>query len=88
MEPQTGHGGSGADLPYDGGKPNLGRSSHSRWTAHAGLRCLREDHLPLDEAGAERPPASPVAWPRRRFLASLLGNSSRALQFARVTRQL
>jgi hypothetical protein len=27
---------------------------------HAGLRCLRENHLPLDEAGSERSPAGPA----------------------------
>src|SRR4029077_4977696 len=65
------HAGSGADLPDDGGKPNLGRSPDSRRVPHAGLRCIRAKHLPLDEASA---PAS-MTWPA---LAGLSSQSSRS----------
>ena len=40
--------------------PTWGAPPHSRRTAHAGLRCFRENHLPLDQAGTERSPALPV----------------------------
>src|SRR5207245_673360 len=35
-------------------------ASHSRRASPVGLGRVREDHLPLDEAGAERSPASPA----------------------------
>jgi hypothetical protein len=39
-----------SDLPDGGRKPNLGCSPHPRRTAHAGLRRIRANHFPLDEA--------------------------------------
>ena len=47
-------------LPYDGGEPDLGRASHSRRTAHAGLPAIRAKSLSLDEASSEGSPASPA----------------------------
>ena len=44
-------GGQRFDLSNGGGGSDLGRSSHSRRTAHARLRGFRENHLPLDQAG-------------------------------------
>src|SRR5215469_4085299 len=57
---KTAAGSSGADLPYDGGESDLGRASHSRRTAHAGLPGIRAKSLPLDEASSEGSPASPA----------------------------
>ena len=69
MEPQTGHGGSGADLPYDGGKPNLGaprihgellmlgfdasERTISRWMKRA----------PRDPQPAQSPDRDAGSWP-------------------------
>src|SRR5713101_1655591 len=35
------------------GESNLGRTSHSRRTSHARLRCIADNRIPLDEASTQ-----------------------------------
>jgi hypothetical protein len=43
-----------SDLPDGGAESELGRSPNSWRTSHAGLRCVRANYLPLDEASTQR----------------------------------
>jgi hypothetical protein len=46
--------GSRLNFSHGGRELDLGSAAHPRRVAHAGFRCLGENHLPLDPQGAKR----------------------------------
>src|ERR1700730_7379872 len=43
------------DLPDGGAESNLGCTANPWRTADAGIRCIGDNHLPLDETSAQEP---------------------------------
>src|SRR6266851_8011808 len=63
--------GTGSHLPYGGRESNLGSAAHPWGASHVGIRCFRENDLPLDAPSAERSRA-------RQTLARLSAQSPRS----------